>query len=48
MADGNSAGMVVKIALSVVAIAAFIIPEAASSIAGLGGLFAIWGIDWEN
>lgn len=42
------AGFWVKAALSVVAIVAFIVPEPASSTVGLGGLFAIWGIDWEG
>lgn len=44
----DDAGMFVKLGLSAVAVAAFIIPEAASSMAGLAGLFAIWGIDWDK
>jgi hypothetical protein len=37
---------IIKIGLSIVAIVAFIVPEAASSVSGLAALFAIWGIDW--
>lgn len=45
MADEDT-NIVVKIMLSVVAIAAFIVPEPASSATGIAALFAIWGIDW--
>lgn len=44
----SDTGFIVKLGLSVVAITAFIIPEPASSLTGLAGLFAIWGINWQS
>lgn len=44
----NDTNVIVKLGLSVVAIVAFIVPEPASSAVGLGALFAIWGLEWEN
>lgn len=44
----SDTGFLVKLGLSAVAVAAFIVPEPASSVTGLAGLFAIWGINWES
>lgn len=45
MANDSDAGVIVKLGLSAVAIAAFIVPEPASSAAGIAALFVIWGFD---
>jgi hypothetical protein len=40
----DDVNFLVKLGLSAVAIAAFVVPEAASSVVGLGALGAIWGL----
>lgn len=44
MSDGE---LVVKLVISVIAIVKMVIPEPASTVAGIAVLAGVWGLDWS-
>lgn len=42
-----SATFVVKLVISAIAVVKMVIPEPASTMAGIAVLAGVWGIDWE-
>lgn len=42
-----SATFIAKLAISVIAVIKMVIPEPASTIAGIAVLAGVWGIDWQ-